>query len=292
MGIKGIKNLINKNAPGSIVSFNPTLLSGKKIAIDSSILLYKFRYLYNTDNFHLFGFTSKIKELQSLGVEPYFIFDGTPPKAKEKVLSDRSDQRKKQKDRLEEISKELSKYPNVNRVSEFIDSDDEAEPEEITKVKKLLSEERKIQKNLLIITKKHSLEVMEYLKTLGIAFLQAKGEAEKECAYLQRTGQVDYILTEDTDSLAFGGSNIIFSKNGNYELCDLNLVLSGLGISFESFIDLCILCGCDYTGTIPKIGPVTALKLIKRHQLIENMPITIPDSFEYKMARELFQHFN
>ena len=63
-------------------------------------------------------------------------------------------------------------------------------------------------------------------------------------------------------------------------------------ISFESFIDLCILCGCDYTGTIPKIGPVTALKLIKRHQLIENMPITIPESFEYKMARELFQHFN
>jgi flap endonuclease-1 len=289
MGIKGLKKLINTNAPDAILPFDIKIIKGKKIAIDSSILLYKYRYLYDSDNFHILGFSSKIKELENLGAIPFFIFDGTPPKAKEKVLSDRSDNRKKQKDRLEEISKELTKYPNYQRVSEFIDSDNDEPDEEIKIVKKLMAEENKIKKNLLIVTKKHSIEVMEYLKDLGINFFQALGEAEKECAILQKTGKVDYILTEDTDSLAFGGSNVIFYKNGNHELCDLNLVLQGLNLTFESFVDLCILCGCDYTSTIPKIGPVTALKLIKKHSLIESIPVKIPDSFEYQMARNLFK---
>ena len=289
MGIKGLKKLINTNAPDAILPFDIKTIKGKKIAIDSSILLYKYRYLYDSDNFHILGFSSKIKELENLGAIPFFIFDGTPPKAKEKVLSDRSDNRKKQKDRLEEISKELTKYPNYQRVSEFIDSDNDEPDEEIKIVKKLMAEENKIKKNLLIVTKKHSIEVMEYLKDLGINFFQALGEAEKECSILQKTGKVDYILTEDTDSLAFGGSNVIFYKNGNHELCDLNLVLQGLNLTFESFVDLCILCGCDYTSTIPKIGPVTALKLIKKHSLIENIPVKIPDSFEYQIARNLFK---
>ena len=287
MGIKGLKNLINKNAPDGIVPFDISTLRGKRVAIDSSILLYKYRYLYSSDNFHILGFTSKIRELQSIGAIGYFVFDGTPPIAKAKVLSERSDNRKKQMERLSEISLELAKFESTN-VSEFIESDDESESVEITKIKKLLAEEKKIKKNLLIVTKNHSLEVIELLKSLGINFFQAATEAEKECAFLQKTGQVDYILTEDSDALAFGGSNIIFSKNGFYQLCDLKLVLSGLELSFESFVDLCILCGCDYTGTIPKVGPVTALKLIKRHQCIENLGISVPDSFEYQMARNLF----
>ncbi len=293
MGIKGLKKLIKKYAPDAIVPFDLSELKGKKIAVDSSILLYKFRYTYSHDNFHILGFTSKIKEFAELGVEPHFVFDGTPPQAKEKVLSERSETRKKQKNRLEELDKLLGGQ-DLTFVSEFIDSDDEngKELENIKNVKSLLAEQKKIKKNLLIVTKKHSIEVMNYLKSLGITFSEAPTEAEKECAYLQKTGQVDYILTEDTDSLPFGGNKIIFSKNGIYELCDLRLILENFGITFESFVDLCILCGCDYTGTIPKVGPVSALKLIKRHSVIENiiqvLP-NVPDSLEYQLARELFK---
>jgi flap endonuclease-1 len=38
---------------------------------------------------------------------------------------------------------------------------------------------------------------------------------------------------------------------------------------FAQFIDLCILCGCDYTGTIRGIGPHRALELIRKHKSIE-----------------------
>ncbi len=64
------------------------------------------------------------------------------------------------------------------------------------------------------------------------------------------------------------------------------------------FIDLCILLGCDYVDPIPKIGPNTALKLIREHgdlesvvESIEKDPkkkYTIPDDWPYKDARELF----
>ena len=76
-------------------------------------------------------------------------------------------------------------------------------------------------------------------------------------------------------------------------------------MSHDKFIDLCILCGCDYTTNIQGVGPVKAFKFIQDEDIIENVikkieryndnPIKkkkyyIPDTFFYKEARELFKH--
>lgn len=37
------------------------------------------------------------------------------------------------------------------------------------------------------------------------------------------------------------------------------------------FIDLCILCGCDYTHTIGGMGPKGAFTMLKEHQDIEGV---------------------
>ena len=47
-------------------------------------------------------------------------------------------------------------------------------------------------------------------------------------------------------------------------------ILEGLDLSAEQFVDLCILCGCDYCGNIKGVGPKTALKGIRTHKCIEN----------------------
>jgi 5'-3' exonuclease len=52
---------------------------------------------------------------------------------------------------------------------------------------------------------------------------------------------------------------------------DLNMALCGLDISFEQFVDLCILCGCDYCSSIKGIGPKTALKLIRQYKTLEGV---------------------
>lgn len=52
---------------------------------------------------------------------------------------------------------------------------------------------------------------------------------------------------------------------------DLNVALCGLDITFEQFVDLCILCGCDYCSNIKGIGPKTALKLIRQYKTLEGV---------------------
>ena len=229
MGVKSLKKLIRKNAPTSIIPFDINLLRGSTVAIDSSILLYKYRYLYGSDNFHITGFNSKIKEFERLGVKPIFIFDGTPPEAKRDVLTKRTDNRIKMKERLTFLQNETKDSPD--HFEEFINS--ETECEDFTEIKKMHTEIKKIKKNLLYVNKIHSTEVMELLKSLGIPFFQSPGEAEEYCAFLQKKGTVDYILTEDTDCLAFGGSNILFHKNNVYEIINLNLVLTHLKLNVK-----------------------------------------------------------
>ena len=76
-------------------------------------------------------------------------------------------------------------------------------------------------------------------------------------------------------------------------------------MSMDEFIDLCILCGCDYTTNINGVGPIKAFKYISHlGGKIENVirkierendnpwkkkKYHIPENFFYKEARELFK---
>ncbi len=42
-------------------------------------------------------------------------------------------------------------------------------------------------------------------------------------------------------------------------------------MTHDEFIDLCILCGCDYTANINGVGPVKAFKFMKEEGTIENV---------------------
>jgi flap endonuclease-1 len=48
-------------------------------------------------------------------------------------------------------------------------------------------------------------------------------------------------------------------------------VLEGLGLTMDEFIDLCILCGCDYADSIRGIGPKRAYELIKKYHCLEEV---------------------
>jgi flap endonuclease-1 len=288
MGIKNLKKIIQKHAPNAI-SDKPRLYN-QKIAIDSSILLYKYRYMYSEDNFHIQGFLYKVIELLEKGIIPVFVFDGPPPEAKKNTLDKRMETRSKMKERVQELTL-LRNNLNVNGtidIDEFIYSDDEngneiEDNEKIKEIKKINNKIRNIEKNILIVKKIHSDEVMEFLNCLGIPFLKAISESEETCAFLQKNGYVDYVITEDTDALTFGAKKVIFGE----KMYNLDSILSGLELNYNQFIDFCILCGCDYTCTIPKIGPVNAYKLIKLYGSIDNFK-NVPAEFEYQLARKLF----
>jgi flap endonuclease-1 len=63
-------------------------------------------------------------------------------------------------------------------------------------------------------------------------------------------GYVDGVYTDDMDILTFGSpkiiKNLISLKNKPQEI-NLNTILDKLNLSYNEFIDFCILLGCDYS---------------------------------------------
>ena len=68
-------------------------------------------------------------------------------------------------------------------------------------------------------------------------------------------------------------------------------------MTHDKFVDVCILSGCDYCPTIPKIGVMRAYQYIEQYESIEGIVASgrfdIPQGFldRYKRSRELFQIF-
>lgn len=129
-------------------------------------------------------------------------------------------------------------------------------------------------------------------------FVFPSGEAEAQCAELARKNKVYGTATEDMDALTFRSPKLIrrltFSppsaqkeKQSILEI-DFELVLKGLNISYEQFVDLCILCGCDYCSTIKGIGPKTALKLIRQYHNIEKIIQVLKKEKKYSIPPDWF----
>ena len=91
--------------------------------------------------------------------------------------------------------------------------------------------------------------------------------------------------------------NLTMSESRKIPINEINLndVLAGLDMDMKQFIDLCILLGCDYCGSIKGIGPKRAVELMKKHKSIEEVLANIdktkyipPEDFPFDGARGLF----
>lgn len=110
------------------------------------------------------------------------------------------------------------------------------------------------------------------LKKNNIEFIVAPYEADAQLAYLCRTGYVDFILTEDSDLLAFGAPKVLYKFDfinfTGQEIC-LDNIKRMPEVQFNwfthgMFLTTCILSGCDYLGQLPGIGIRKAQKIISR----------------------------
>lgn len=112
------------------------------------------------------------------------------------------------------------------------------------------------------------------LNYMGIPAFKAKAEAEAECVNMLKKGLAHCVGSDDMDCLTFGCQvlmkGIRTKKDPVFEIC-LDKVLKEFKFTMNQFIDFCILSGCDYLGTIPKIGPGTAFKLVTEFQTLEKI---------------------
>lgn len=123
-------------------------------------------------------------------------------------------------------------------------------------------------------------DAKKLIKMIGCPVIEAPCEAEAQCAVIVKHGLAYATATEDMDALTFGTNFQLRGFNSKKEpliQIELKTLLEQFEMTMEEFIDLCILCGCDYTKSIGGIGPVKAFKFIKDNGTIENVLKKIED---------------
>ena len=249
MGIKSLTQTIKKNSPNTITNENLYKLSGKKVAVDASLVIYQqlhkgpsgklFANSKGKVTNHITGLFYKIMNYISLNIEMIFVFDGKPPENKQLCINERKEKSKKALEKAETCQNEEEKL--------------------------------KLKKASLRITGEMINDVKKLLNLLGVSYIHPEGEAEAYASELCRMGYVDYVLTEDMDTMVYGCPRIIrncvdknLKRKDIVSIFTYEKLLSDLEISEDKFIEFCILCGCDYCPSVPKVGNITALKLIKK----------------------------
>lgn len=308
MGIKNLKLILNQKCQSAINTRKLECYRGMVLGIDISIFLYK--YLYNNDD-HIEGLARLIMRLLKNQITPYFIFDGKPPKEKNETLQNRKEKREImniKKNLIENcINFEKNNF-NIfkNNVLNYIESTNSSysiDNEELLSLfekstDELHKDSEKINRKIIYVTSYHIESSKKLFDLFGVRYIHAPCEAESLLAILCKDNVVDGCISEDTDILANGGH--LFLRNFNadkntVEEYSLNGILNSLSITYDEFIDLCILCGCDYTTKINGMGPITAYKLITKFSNIEtiienNDKFIVPENFNYVKARELFKN--
>lgn len=259
MGIRGLMTLIKRKAPGSISYDSYESFRGKKIAVDSSILLYKYKFfcIKGDKNAHIKGFMKKTLKFLQFGITPVFVFDGKPPEEKSYALNRRSTRKSKIIEKIAFLEEKL---------------DDPAL--DVYDIRKIRVRLNKLKGKLVWVSREERDEIKEVLGFMGIPVVEAVGEAEATCLSLKKSGEVDYVYSDDTDVLALGCPEVLrttHDHNNAFMRVDLESVLRGLGMSMDAFVDMCILCGCDYSPVVNRVSSDKAYNLIKDRKCLENV---------------------
>lgn len=120
--------------------------------------------------------------------------------------------------------------------------------------------------------------LIEIFRVNKIDFIQSPGEAEAECAMLQKFGVVDFVLTKDTDVFVFGATKVLrnFSRSEqdlavsstsnavkDYYVTpvDMAKVAKETGLDYQRLILIATLRGGDYSNGMNNIGITRAAKI-------------------------------
>jgi len=264
-------------------------LKGKSLAVDANNYLYQFLSLIRTRDgtplkdshgnitSHLSGLMFRSTRLiHGFNIDLIFVFDGEPPKLKQKEILKRR--------RLRE--KATKEYEEALKAKDYA-----------TAFSKAVMTSR--------LTKPLIEDAKQLLSLLGIPYVQAPSEAEAQTAYMAMKGVVWAASSKDYDALLFGtprllryltiyGREFLPSKGTSRvlkpELIDLDKFLSFHSITQEQLIDIAILIGTDFNECIKGIGPKTAMKLMKEYKKLENLPNNIQSKIpeNYEETRKIF----
>lgn len=264
-------------------------LRGRSFAVDAFNVLHQFLALIRTRDgrplsdgegrvtSHLVGLVFRTTRLiADHRMKLVFVFDGRPPRLKGAEV----EKRRALKEKAEE------------EYAEAVEAGDMA-----TAFSKAVQTGR-LDAGMIDDTKR-------LLDLLGVPWVQAPGEGEAQAAHMARRGDVWAASSRDYDSLLFGAPRLVRyltihgrewlpsrgrARRLEPEVIVLDEFLGHHGITRGQLVDLAILVGTDFNEGIKGIGPKTALKLVRDHGRLEEMPEDVRSKLpsSYKEVRGIY----
>ena len=186
----------------------------------------------------------------SLGIVPVWIFDG-----KASSLKHNESQRRRN-----------LKEENLKK-------------KELSLQEKDLQNALKFAKRAIFLNESEIENAKTMLKLSGIPLYESPIEADPLLCFLERSKQVDFVISSDSDLLAYGIGGILRreaiaskdAKSDTFEFSSLAKVLENLEFDLDQFTDFCILLGTDFNLAAWRLGPVTAFKMMKEFGNLEDL---------------------
>ena len=249
MGIKYLNSFLKENANPSIKLCNLMDLSGKKIAVDISIYMYRF----STDGTLIENMYLMLSIFRYYQIIPIFIFDGRPPEEKSDLLL----KRKEDKSGAENEYHALKKRLELNKDM------DESDKQEI------ICNMDMLKRKFITIHKNDIKTVKKLINSYGATYYDALGEADELCALLTLKEKVWACLSEDMDMFVYGCPRVIrylSLMSHTVVLYEMKGILNNLGISQKELREICVLSGTDYHADFENNSSHTLLNTLKYYK--------------------------
>ncbi|MFC1690941.1 flap endonuclease-1 [Nanoarchaeota archaeon] len=257
MGVK-LKDILVKKE----ITFES--LRGKILVVDAMNMLYQFLASIRqydgsllTDSkgnvtSHLSGLFHRTSKLMQKGMKISFVFDGKAP-----------DLKKKERERRRRLK------------------EDAKEEYEVAKQREDFEGMKKYAARTTVMTPEMIEDAKKLIKAMGMPIVQAPSEGEAQAAQIVKNGHAYAEISQDQDCLLFGVERMIQNltltqrqkkqsklayETIKPQLVSLSENLNNLSIDHTQLIALGMLVGTDFNiGGIKGVGPVNALKLVKKH---------------------------
>lgn len=316
MGINNLHKLLRSRCPQVYEEVHMSKYAFKKIAIDISLYLFKYKTIFGDK--WLSAFINLVSCMRRNNIHCVFIYDSGAPPEKSAEQAERRETREKLREKVNEIEQSVLEYKENGTISETLIEFNKklSKRRGDTNMKKLLRRDVKEEeikesdlaemeeelvkiKNQVISISSKDFELTKILfDIINVPYFQAPLEAETMCSDICIRKQVDAVISEDTDVLAYGAPVFLTKLNTHNDTCTeikYDRVLEELEITSDQFLDLCIMCGCDYNKNIFRVGPEKAYKLIKEHGTIDDLHnkgvIKDISVLKHNRGRELFRNY-
>ncbi|KAL7341578.1 PIN domain-like protein [Rhodotorula toruloides] len=281
MGISGLLPLLSEiQKPSHVKEWK-----GKTVAVDAYVWLHRGAYGCAQDlalgkptvkyvNYAM----HRVRMLKYYGVTPFLVFDGGLLPSK---MGTEDEREKRRSDALVKGNAFLAEGKAGQARECFVKAVD--------------------------VTPAMAFQLIKALRAEGVEYVVAPYEADPQLAYLEKSGIVDAIVTEDSDLLVFGCRNVLFKMDGegacvhvsrdDFSKCrEYNFA----GWSDAEFRHMAILSGCDYLPSIHKLGLKTAYNLLRKYKKPEKViqfvrlegQLDVPRNYldEFRRAELTFLH--